>query len=155
MKKSSVNLKYAMATFAALQVIVWLLIICSTPPGPAGCSVTCRHTSGQAWSWSRSTQPALQFRKRGKHQSMKFLARFLHGNRKRGIKNKHLNIRSVYNKNTEIKQLVRKEKPHILGISEAQLGKSESSWICLVAAQDLEQYWHGKDYSVCKEIFGI
>ena len=39
----------------------------------------------------------------------------------------HVNIRSLYNKMTEVKNLIQKEKPHILGISEAELRKSHHS----------------------------
>ena len=51
----------------------------------------------------------------------------MHGNIRRGIKNIHVNIRSIYNKINEVKQLVKKEKPHILGISEAELRKKNHS----------------------------
>ena len=53
-----------------------------------------------------------------------FRARMLHGNIKKGITNIHLNIRSLYNKMSEVRSLVQKEKPHILGISEAELKKN-------------------------------
>ena len=39
----------------------------------------------------------------------------------------HLNIRSLYNKMSEVKNMIRNEKPHILGISEAELKKSHHS----------------------------
>ena len=45
-------------------------------------------------------------------------------NIKRGIINIHLKIRSLYNKISEVKNLVKQEKPHILGISEAELRKN-------------------------------
>ena len=48
----------------------------------------------------------------------------LHGNIKRGISNMHVNIRSLYNKMSEVKNLIARDKPHILGISEAELKKS-------------------------------
>ena len=48
----------------------------------------------------------------------------LNGNIKRGIKNMHVNIRSLYNKMSEVKNIILKEKPHILGISEAELKKN-------------------------------
>ena len=38
--------------------------------------------------------------------------------------NMHVNIRSLYNKMSEVKNLILREKPHILGISEAELRKS-------------------------------
>ena len=49
------------------------------------------------------------------------MARYLYGNIKRGLINMHINIRSLYNKMGEIKSLVAREKPHILGISECEL----------------------------------
>ena len=55
-----------------------------------------------------------------------FYARCTYGNRQntqRGIKNMHLNIRSLGNKISEIKNLIKEHKPHIFGISEAQLKK--------------------------------
>ena len=52
-----------------------------------------------------------------------FKQRMIHGNMKRGIINMHINIRSLYNKITEVKNLVKKENPHILGISESELRK--------------------------------
>ena len=60
----------------------------------------------------------------GRNQTSNFLARYLHGNIKRGVVNMHLNIRSLYNKMAEVKHLVQQEKPHILGISESELRKS-------------------------------
>ena len=36
----------------------------------------------------------------------------------------HVNIRSLYNKMSEIKKLINEERPHILGISECELKKS-------------------------------
>ena len=33
----------------------------------------------------------------------------------------HVNVRSLYNKMSEVKNFIQNEKPHILGISEAEL----------------------------------
>ena len=63
----------------------------------------------------------------GMKQTSNFKARCLHGNPKRGIKNMHVNIRSLYNKMGEVKNMIQKEKPHILGISEAELRKNHHS----------------------------
>ena len=60
-----------------------------------------------------------------------FRARMLHGNIKKGIINIHLNIRSLYNKMSEVRNLVQKEKPHILGISEAELKRNNHNIKCL------------------------
>ena len=66
----------------------------------------------------------LQFNILGKKQTSNFFARYLHGNIKRGIVNLHVNVRSLYRKMTEVKNLVQQEKPHILGLSECELRKS-------------------------------
>ena len=56
-------------------------------------------------------------------------AKMTYGNRinSRGIKNLHLNIRSLCNKMPDLKQLVSQHKPHILGISECELRRSQLS----------------------------
>ena len=73
---------------------------------------------------SSSTQPKMLLQIRGKHQTNNFKSKLVHGNITRGIKNIHLNIRALYNKTSEIKKLVKEEKPHILGISETELRKT-------------------------------
>ena len=60
-------------------------------------------------------------------QTSNYRARCLYGNTKRGIVNIHINIRSLYNKMGEVKNLIQREKPHILGVSEAELRKSHHS----------------------------
>ena len=65
-----------------------------------------------------------QFRVFSINQTANYRARMLNGNIKRGIKNMHINIRSLYNKMSEVKNLILREKPHILGISEAELKKT-------------------------------
>ena len=56
-----------------------------------------------------------------------FEARYLHGNiqRKKGILNMHLNIRSLQNKVYEVKQIIKENKPTILGLSECELLKDK------------------------------
>ena len=60
-----------------------------------------------------------------KKMSVNFKARYKFGNpevkRSRGIKNFHLNIRSLVNKISEVKSIAKEHNPHILGISEAEL----------------------------------
>ena len=56
-----------------------------------------------------------------------FYMRCLHGNVQRGIKNVHINVRSLYNKINEVKTFIKDEKPHILGVSEAELLESHHS----------------------------
>ena len=106
-------------------VIIFLLVAPSlrshfpaspTPTWPCKTSSTADcPTSPLAWqpyiSWSKRLTPNFQ-------------ARYLNGNIKRGILNIQINIRSLYNKMSEVKNLIQKEKPHILGVSEAELKKS-------------------------------
>ena len=61
-----------------------------------------------------------------KRGSDNFYARYTYGNKqqvKRGIKNMHLNIRSLGNKVPEIKNIIKTHSPHILGIYECELKK--------------------------------
>ena len=90
-----------------------------TPGNPTMC---CCVSNSQPWS--SSTQPKMLLQIRGKHQTNNFKSKLVHGNITRGIKNIHLNIRALYNKTSEIKKLVKEEKPHILGISETELRKT-------------------------------
>jgi hypothetical protein len=66
-----------------------------------------------------------QFISVGKKLTVNFKAKYTYGNKedKRGIKNIHLNIRSLSNKVTEVKNIIREHKPHILGLSECELKK--------------------------------
>ena len=69
------------------------------------------------------TQSWRQYQTRGKKQSTNFLTRYLYGNRKKGILNLHLNIRSLKNKVTEVKNIIKQYNPHIFGLSECELKK--------------------------------
>ena len=62
--------------------------------------------------------------------TVNFQARYKHGNRQnlKGIKNFHQNIRSLSNKVSEIKNIIREHQPHILGISECELKKCGNSF---------------------------
>ena len=73
---------------------------------------------------SDSFQENTVFMTQGQNQKSNFKARMTYGNKKQGILNIQLNIRSLYNKVNEIKMLAKREKPHILGITEAELRKS-------------------------------
>ena len=57
-----------------------------------------------------------------------FLARYTYGNRQstRGIRNFHLNIRSLVNKVSEIKCIIKNHNPHIIGLSECEVRKSQN-----------------------------
>ena len=81
---------------------------------------------GSRYSQKISSQSSIQVELRvlSKKQTLNFKAKMVHGNIKRGILNIHVNIRSLYNKMSEVKNLIVKEKPHILGISEAELKKA-------------------------------
>ena len=59
-----------------------------------------------------------------------FLARYTYGNRQspRGIKNFHLNIRSLQNKVSEVKCIIKNHNPHIIGLSECEIRKSQNSF---------------------------
>ena len=63
--------------------------------------------------------------KKREDQMSNFYARYTYGNKTRqnGIKNLHLNIRSLSNKVIEIKKIVAEQKPHILGLSECEIRK--------------------------------
>ena len=70
--------------------------------------------------------PSLIFQKVTKKQTCNKKAKSMHGNKqavKMGIKNMHLNIRSLGNKVFEIKNIVKEHRPHILGLSECELKK--------------------------------
>ena len=69
----------------------------------------------------------MEFVVKGRNQTSNFVARMTYGNKRRGIINMQLNIRSLYNKMNEIKMLIKSEKPHILGITEAELWRSHHS----------------------------
>ena len=61
--------------------------------------------------------------------SSNFYTRLTYGNKAselKGIKNIHLNIRSLSNKISEVKHIINQEKPHIFGISECELRKSQN-----------------------------
>ena len=72
-------------------------------------------------AWLCTAQAVLQFQTRGRKEKSNFKAKYVNGNKKRGIVNMHVNIRSLYNKVSEVKNLIKQEKPHILGISESEL----------------------------------
>ena len=62
-----------------------------------------------------------------------FQARSLKGNiqKKKGILNMHLNIRSLKNKVYEVKKLLKEHNPHMLGLSECELAKDNIDEKCL------------------------
>ena len=114
--------KSSKATLALFQSLLLVTFLYSFYLDGLSCYDSCRgFVSNQ--SRPTSTQPRIIFQNRGKHQTNNFKAKLMHGNTTRGIKNIHINIRSLFNKTAEIRKLVKEEKPHILGISEAELRK--------------------------------
>ena len=81
-------------------------------------------------SWSNSSINS-DYRICSKKTSVNFQARYKFGNqhqRSKGIKNFHLNVRSLGNKISEIKNIVKQHSPHILGISESELRKVQNTY---------------------------
>ena len=60
--------------------------------------------------------------------TVNFQARYKYGNKEnmKGLRNFHLNIRSLANKISEVKNIVKEHQPHVLGISECELRKHEN-----------------------------
>ena len=68
-----------------------------------------------------------------------FWARYVYGNKSivKGIKNYHLNIRSLSKKISEVKYVIKNENPHLLGLSECELRKPFDEKILKVPGYDL------------------
>ena len=132
------NYKSGVYILSILQVFVKILLIfvllqpswCLPGDSPAlkpvsSCCLvlptTACQQSGSGWKGMQLRQHYVTL---SKQLTPNYQARYLHGNGKRGILNIHVNIRSLFNKMSEVKNLIQKEKPHILGISEAELRKS-------------------------------
>ena len=79
-------------------------------------------------AWSSSAQTILQFRAKGRKQTANFLAKYVNGNRMKGIYNAHLNIRSLINKVGEIKNIINQHRPNIFGLSECELRKVNNTF---------------------------
>ena len=60
------------------------------------------------YPWKQVTE-TVEFRYFSKQETPNFKAKMLYGNIKRGIVNIHVNIRSLYNKMSEVKNLVLRE----------------------------------------------
>ena len=72
-----------------------------------------------------------EYRPCSQNQSVNFKARYKYGNinkENRGIRSFHLNIRSIGNKMSEVKNLVKEQKPHIFGLSETELRKVQNKY---------------------------
>ena len=127
--------------FSILQSLFKLLLLCSllatisqeslnlktADTNPSGClPATSQHSSESlhmTGSWQSPALSCYQHQTRGKKLSVNFLTRYLYGNRRKGILNMHLNIRSLKNKVTEVKNLIKQHNPHIFGLSECELKK--------------------------------
>ena len=102
--------------------------VASKPPTQSTCkrSTTTASVSssmGCSIEWKSTDQTYLYYPVWGKKQSKNFLAKYINGNRRSGILNMHLNIRSLKNKMSEVKNIIKEHKPHILGLSECELNK--------------------------------
>ena len=83
-----------------------------------------QHLPGHQQLWGvQSVQEHQMLHILGKKETGNFLARYLYGNKSKGIINLHLNIRSLSNKVGEIKNIIQEQKPHIFGVSECELKK--------------------------------
>ena len=100
--------------------ILMILIVMSTANSTSGNQVHSKFCSGGLQDWvgggTSWKNPLLwtQLFNLGGNQTVNFRARYLHGNIKRGIINIHVNIRSLYNKVSEVKRLVQQERPIFL-----------------------------------------
>ena len=66
-------------------------------------------------------------RRIGKKQTTNSLARYRYGNRKdKGIRNIHVNIRSLKYKVQEVKCIIEEKSPHLIGLSETELKKDST-----------------------------
>ena len=78
----------------------------------------------QSWSENQNMYLTLSLKSPNKY------AKITYGNRdhlRKGMKNLHLNIRSLRNKVSDVKLLIKQHKPHVFGISECELHKT-SNW---------------------------
>ena len=74
--------------------------------------------------WNMQGSEHIFMVRRGKKGTFNFLFRYIHGNiSQKGIKNLHLNIRSLRFKVLEVKNIIKEHSPHIFGLSECELRK--------------------------------
>ena len=76
----------------------------------------------------RGAQSVIQYQTKGKKQTSNFQAKYVNGNRSKGIYNAHLNIRSLNNKICEVKKLIKENNPNIFGLSECELRKVNNQY---------------------------
>ena len=146
--------KYGKTTFEAIKLFMKIICIftllyprCQTttlnprlssyPPSCSRLPPTCAPLSsglcmrtpgvGPTTGWG-TTQYCYSLTKK---KTVNFIARYVNGNKNsnpRGVKNSHLNIRSLGRKVFEVKNIVKQHSQHILGISEAELRKNENQF---------------------------
>ena len=99
--------------------------VTAAPGTPPGCCPCLSSSSPSRLSGDPSSElaPRKYFVITGKKETKNFLAKYVNGNRKKGILNLHLNIRSLKNKVPEVKNLIKEHNPDILGLSECELRK--------------------------------
>ena len=86
------------------------------------------------WNMQRSEHNYMV--RKGKKGTINFLFRYIHGNiSQKGIKNLHLNIRSLRFKVLEVKNIIKEHSPHIFGLSECELKKVS------INESDLKNTW--------------
>ena len=96
----------------------------------AGPQVQLEHWQGGCHSvgGERHGTEQVCFLRQGKLKTSNFLARYINGNiGPKGIKNLHLNIRSLKFKVSEVRNLIKEHAPHILGLSECELKRETIS----------------------------
>ena len=83
--------------------------------------------------------------------SPNFWARYVYGNKgnEKGIKNYHVNIRSLANKVAEVKYVIKQHSPHLLGISECELRKPLDENKLKIPGYDIlfPRSWRQNDYA--------
>ena len=129
--------------FSMLEALVKLVLVLapllpcgptvqSPPSAPSFCwtapTTACLQPGLCGEAWLRAAQSVIQFRTRGRKETSNFQAKYLYGNKNRGIYNAHLNIRSLNNKMCEIKKLGKEHSPHIFGLSECELRKVDNQY---------------------------
>ena len=133
--KSSKNLLtciQAVIKLIAILVLtssVWSsLHVCSTASSTSDVSsLSTVWNRAMVYSWSLHIYTVETLIMLGPEQKTgNFWARYTNGNRnsiKKGIYNMHFNVRHLKNKVSEIKNIIKNEHPHILGLSECELKK--------------------------------
>ena len=108
--------------FLVKIILILFLIHCHVKS-----EITFQSESSSRFLYNSFTTPDLPtstpFIVKSRKQTSNFQARYTYGNPPRGIRNMHLNIRSLNLKVFEIKNIVKQHSPHILGLSECELKK--------------------------------